>query len=73
MTSSLEAARAAKSVVAEQLAHRAEVNGIGIARLPDGFGVKVNLARPLPPDVEVPADVDGVPVVVQEIGEIRAF
>ena len=71
MSASLERARAAKAALAEHLADREEVNGVGIARLPDGFGVQVNLARPLPDDVEVPAAVDGVRVIVQQIGEIR--
>lgn len=71
MTVSIERARAAKSVIASRLDGRAEVNGIGIAPVDGGYGVKVNLAHPLPEHVIIPEDVDGVRILVDEIGEIR--
>ncbi|CAN5730351.1 hypothetical protein BH18ACT7_BH18ACT7_05910 [soil metagenome] len=67
----LEAARQAKSELAERLVGDERIAGIGIA--PDGAGgyqVKVNLAKP-EPGLELPAEVAGVPVRTEVVGEIR--
>lgn len=45
------------------------VNGVGIARQGAGYAVKLNLARPTQTDA-VPSRVDGVPVMVEIVGEI---
>lgn len=66
----LEAAMAAKQTLAPKLAALPELRGIGVAVLDCGFGVKVNLSRPVAAGV-VPDDVDGVPVIVDVVGEIR--
>jgi hypothetical protein len=66
----LEQARAAKRKLADRLQDNAEVRGIGIAVLDDGYGVKVNFAI-RPASGVVPDDVDGVPVVVDVVGSIR--
>lgn len=65
----LSDARAAKSDVVRLLEGRTEVNGIGIAKLADGFAVKVNLSRPLL-DRRLPRTVRGVPLKVEVIGRI---
>ncbi len=66
----LEKARAAKKKVLAMLACVGEVNGVGITRVGEGYGVKVNLAESLPPEVRLPKELDGVPVVVEFVGPI---
>jgi len=65
----LERARQAKAVLLQRLAGLSELRGIGIALLKGGYGVKVNLSRALEEGV-VPDDVDGVPVIVDIVGQI---
>ena len=67
----LDEARRAKAVVADLLASRDMVNGVGVARVEGGYAVKVNLARPLEPDLTLPASIEGVPVTWEVTGEIR--
>ncbi len=67
----LEAARQAKAELAGQLAGDERVAGIGIA--PDGGGgyeVKVNLTS-ADTGLQLPAEVGGVPVRTEVVGEIR--
>jgi hypothetical protein len=66
----LEKARAAKKKVLAILASVAEVNGVGITRVGQGYGVKINLAESPPAEVSLPEEVDGVPVVVELVGPI---
>ena len=66
--STLEEARAAKERAKEVLSGLPVV-GIGITRVGDGYGLKVNLDAA--PKTEVPAAVDGVPVRVEVVGKIR--
>lgn len=67
---SYEEAEAAKAILASELAGLPELRGIGIAVLDEGFGVKVNLGRPLA-DRIVPTCIGDVPVVVDVVGTIR--
>jgi hypothetical protein len=64
------AARAAKNVLADQLAAQSGVLGIGLARRDAGYVVKVDVA-----DADaagrVPRDVDGVRVVTEVVGVVR--
>lgn len=71
----LDAARQAKATLVEQLTGDERVVGIGIAYdlAADGttsYQVKVNLARP-EPDLTLPAEIAGVPVRTEVVGEIR--
>jgi len=66
---SLPKARAAKSHLLKQMMTLLELRGIGIAILRHGYGVKVNLSRPTA--AFIPAEIDGVPVIVEVLGEIR--
>ncbi|HEY0141366.1 MAG TPA: hypothetical protein VGF48_10755 [Thermoanaerobaculia bacterium] len=66
----LAAAEAAKETLTAVLAQLPELQGIGIALLEDGFGVKVNLSNEVAAGT-VPCDVDGVPVVVSVIGTVQ--
>ncbi len=67
MSADLERARAAKARLAERLRGEPAVVGIGVQRREDGFGVKVDLREA---GLEVPAEVDGVPVAVDVVGRI---
>ena len=50
-----------------------QVNGVGITRVGEKFAVKVNLSTPVPAGFDLPGSVDGVPVVVETVGPIRAL
>jgi hypothetical protein len=65
----LDRARAAKARLAARLAADPRVTGVGIARAEGGHVVRVLLVVPAD---DVPAEVDGVPVSTQVVGEIRA-
>ena len=67
---SLDEARAARDKIATRFVDHPLLNGIGIARVPGGFGVKLNFAR-RPAGISLPAAVDGVPLEVDVIGEIK--
>jgi hypothetical protein len=67
----LESARAAKSAARKIFASLAEVVGVGITRVGGGYGVKVNLRAAPAPGVELPAEIEGVPVRVEVVGTIR--
>ena len=64
-------ARAAKGAALRHFQKFAEVVGVGITRLNDGYAVKVNLAGPVAPGVELPAAIEGVPVRVEVVGVIK--
>lgn len=68
----IEKVRATQAKVQAQLARIKEVNGIGIERVGEGFGLKVNLASALRPGASVPSEIDGVPVRTEVVGVIRA-
>lgn len=65
----LEAARAAKSKAAALLA-KLPLVGVGITKIGDGYGLKVNLSESVA-DNAVPAHVDDVPIKLEVVGEIR--
>lgn len=67
----LESARAAKPAAQKVFAALADVVGVGITRIGDGYGVKVNLRAAPATGVELPTEVDGVPVRVEVVGTIR--
>ena len=67
----LEEARAAKRLVAQSLAGRDGVLGIGITRVGGGYAVRVNLSRQPAAVESIPTEVAGVPVRIEIVGEIR--
>ena len=67
---SLDQARAAKPAALKIFRRIGEVVGVGLVRLGDGYGVKVNL-QSCPTSVSVPESVNGVPVTVEITGPIR--
>ncbi len=70
-TIGLDEARAAKERAKSIFAGKASVVGIGLTRIGDGYGVKVNLDAPPASDANLPKTIDGVPVRVEVIGPIR--
>ena len=68
---SLDAARAAKEKVSEIFGRFGVVVGVGITRIDGGYGVKVNLRDQPEPGVDLPQTVNGVPVRVEVVGNIR--
>ena len=68
-SSTLEEARAAKAKAVELLA-ALPVVGVGITRIGDGYGLKVNLSENVAANA-VPAQVTGVPIRTEVVGEIR--
>ena len=67
---SLDQARAAKPAALKIFRRIGEVVGVGLVRLGDGYGVKVNL-QSRPTSAAVPESVNGVPVRVEVTGLIR--
>ncbi len=70
-TATLESVRAAKPAAQKVFAALADVAGVGITRIGDGYGVKVNLRAAPAAGVVLPAEVEGVPVRVEVVGTIR--
>jgi hypothetical protein len=70
-TTGLEQARAAKERIKAFFADRASVVSVGITRVNDGYGVKVNLCAPLDADADLPKTIDGVPIRVEVVGPVR--
>jgi hypothetical protein len=68
----IERARAAKTQLLEKLSALPQLGGIGLVRIGDGFGVKVNLSEPLESDENVPQEIEGVPVVIDIVGRVTA-
>jgi hypothetical protein len=66
------AARAASSALAFRLAAEPGVVGIGLARRESDYVVKVDLADAAAA-ARVPQDVDGVRVVTEVVGAVRAL
>ncbi|HVE76545.1 MAG TPA: hypothetical protein VND22_07245 [Actinomycetota bacterium] len=64
----IQQARAAKLKAESLLARNRRVNGIGIARLGTGWCVKVNLSGPT--RAVLPEEIDGVPLRIEQVGEI---
>ena len=70
-TTGLDEARAAKERAKAIFAGKTSVVGIGITRVGDRFGVKVNLDAPPATDAEFPDTIDGVPIRMKVVGPIR--
>lgn len=68
----LVAAEAAKQKLSSLLDGVEGVTGVGITAVDEGFGVRVNLARP-EVGAHVPRKMDGVPVVTRVTGRIKSL
>lgn len=67
---SLEAARAAKLHVPKAFRGIGEVVGVGLVSMDEGYGIKVNLAKPVSRKASTPKRIAGVPVSVEVVGTI---
>jgi hypothetical protein len=67
----LEQVRAAKEPAAEVFGRLAEVVGVGITRIEGDYALKVNLRSEPPEGVQLPDQIDGVPVRVEVVGTVR--
>lgn len=70
-SSSLDSARAAKARIQALLDGMPELAGVGITRVDDGYGVKVNLSKAPTRSLGIPDQIDGVPIRTEVVGEIR--
>ena len=70
-TATIDEARAAKARALEIFRRLGAVASVGITRVEDGYGLKVNLRAPLRPGVSPPTTVEGAPVRVELIGTVR--
>lgn len=61
--------RAAKARAMALFAPLADVVGVGITRVGEGYGLKINLRTA--PATTLPEEVDGVPVKVEIVGSIK--
>ena len=69
--STIEAVRGAKARAHETFAKLGKVVGVGITRIGEGYGVKLNLEAPPAPDANLPENVDGVPIRIEVVGTTR--
>jgi len=69
--SQLDAARAVKQKARTVFARFAPVSGVGITRQGDSYAVQVNLESEPADREELPDRIDGVPVVVRVVGQVR--
>lgn len=69
----LRAAQAAKAKLSLLLANNRRVRGIGITRLGGRYAVRLNLSGSAQRRVNVPDEVDGVPIAIEFVGEIVPF
>lgn len=67
---SLQLARDAKAKTIEVFTEIAGSAAVGITRVGNRYGLKVNLVEPLPQNVTLPESVDGVPVRIEVTGRI---
>jgi hypothetical protein len=68
---SLDQARAAKSAALDRFREIGTVTGVGVTRIDGDYAVKVNLSESVRAGVEIPDEIDGVPVRVEVTGVIR--
>jgi hypothetical protein len=69
---SIDRARAAKAHLLEKIVSLPQLGGIGLVRVGQGFGVKVNLSEPLESDKIIPQEFEGVPVLIDIVGRVTA-
>ncbi len=66
----LKRAQAAQDRLAAAVSANPEVNGVGVARADGGYVLKVNVRTARARD-DIPVEIDGVTVKVQNVGRIR--
>jgi len=66
----LNRARLAKAKALSLFTDLGQVNGVGITRVGNGYGLKINLSERPAEGIELPDEVDGVPILVEFVGAI---
>jgi hypothetical protein len=69
-SATLDDVRAVKAKAMAIFSPLAEVVGIGITRIGEGYGLKVNLRIAAGKNAQLPTDVDGIPVKVEIVGRL---
>ncbi|HEX8151641.1 MAG TPA: hypothetical protein VF698_00885, partial [Thermoanaerobaculia bacterium] len=64
-------ARAAKHKAAELLRDLPQLAGLGITKVGKRYAVKLNLTAEA--EIELPDEIDGVPLKVEVVGKIRPY
>ena len=72
MNDQLALARLVKDRLRQRLAGDARVLGVGLTRRADGFAIRVLVADLAAAELALPPEVDGFPVEVKPVGEIRS-
>jgi hypothetical protein len=71
VAASIDQARTVKDRLVRERGDHPAVNGVGLARDGEGWAVKVNLARAAP-DLDLPGEIEGVPVRTEVVGPVTA-
>jgi hypothetical protein len=71
MAATLDQARAVKDQAMKTFSKLGTVVGVGITRIGEGYGIKVNLEDRPGPGVTLPDSVAGVPVRADVVGTIH--
>jgi hypothetical protein len=61
----LHRARTAKAALLKQFRRLPNLSDVGIAKMADGYAVKINLTEPMPTGTHLPGEVEGVPVRIE--------
>jgi hypothetical protein len=64
-------AQAAKRSALRRFKRLGKVTGVGITRVGGKYAVKMNVSEPFDPAIDVPAEIDGVPLRVEVTGRVR--
>jgi hypothetical protein len=67
----LEQVRAAKRHALGAFKRLGKVTGVGITRIGNGYGLKINLEEAPGDKVALPATIKGIPVLVEVVGPLR--
>ena len=66
----IDKARAVKKAALDVFSELGSVVGVGLMKCESGFGVKVNLSKPLSDEQTAPTHIEGVKIEVAVVGEI---
>ncbi len=67
----IEEVRSLKEKAIQIFLRDAPVVGVGITRIGEGYGLKINLSEAPKRGILLPEQVDGVPVKVEVVGVVR--
>ena len=67
----LEQARAVKAQAVRTVRRIVSDAAVGLTRVGGGYGLKVNLTQPLKAGEQLPARIEGVPMITETVGKIR--